>query len=190
MAYDLLTAERIRHLLADRADAHEKKMMGGIAFMVKGGMACAASSRDGMLVRVVPQDQLHIGALTPDPACCGRRRRGRPDVIGRDKHCVGAQRQDGGQQVALNATLGRKDFEADTHEGRLYIRANDFLVRAADLVLGGQPTLQLLEIRHSAAGEFSLDGKNWLRALARSVLNSRSSTKRVQRHPRAYRLPR
>ena len=47
----------------------------------------------------------------------------------------------GGQQVALNATLGRKDFEADTHEGRLYIRANDFLVRAADLVLGGQLTL-------------------------------------------------
>ena len=47
----------IRHLLADRADAHEKKMMGGIAFMVKGGMACAAGSRAGMLVRVVPQDQ-------------------------------------------------------------------------------------------------------------------------------------
>ena len=47
----------------------------------------------------------------------------------------------GVQQVALNATLGRKDFEADTHEGRLYIRANDFLVRAADLVLGGQLTL-------------------------------------------------
>ena len=47
----------------------------------------------------------------------------------------------GVQQVALNATLGRKDFEADTHEGRLYIRANDFLVRAADLMLGGQLTL-------------------------------------------------
>ena len=47
----------------------------------------------------------------------------------------------GVQQVALNATLGRKDFEADAHEGRLYIRANDFLVRAADLVLGGQLAL-------------------------------------------------
>jgi hypothetical protein len=47
----------------------------------------------------------------------------------------------GVQQVALNATLGRKDFEADTHEGRLYIRANDVLVRAADLVLGGQLAL-------------------------------------------------
>ena len=47
----------------------------------------------------------------------------------------------GVQQVALNATLGRKDFEADTHEGRLYVRANDFLVRAAELVLGGQLAL-------------------------------------------------
>ena len=47
----------------------------------------------------------------------------------------------GAHQVVVNATLGRKDFEADTHEGRLYIRANDFLVRAADLVLGGQLTL-------------------------------------------------
>lgn len=45
------------------------------------------------------------------------------------------------QQVALNATLGRKDFEADTHESRLYIRENGFLVRAVDLVLGGQLTL-------------------------------------------------
>jgi hypothetical protein len=47
----------------------------------------------------------------------------------------------GAQQVALNATLGRKDFEADTHEGRLYIRGTIFCVAAADLVLGGQPTL-------------------------------------------------
>jgi hypothetical protein len=47
----------------------------------------------------------------------------------------------GTQQIALNATLGRKEFEADTHEGRLYFRSNDFLVRAADLTFGGQPVL-------------------------------------------------
>ncbi len=57
MAYDAVLAERIRHLLADRADAHEKKMMGGIAFMVKGGMCCTASGRGGMLVRVDPEKQ-------------------------------------------------------------------------------------------------------------------------------------
>jgi hypothetical protein len=41
----------------------------------------------------------------------------------------------------VNATLGRRDFEADSTEGRLYIRANDFLVRTTDLVLGGQAIL-------------------------------------------------
>ena len=37
-----------------RADLHERKMMGGVAFMVKGGMCCAVSGRGGMLVRVGP----------------------------------------------------------------------------------------------------------------------------------------
>jgi hypothetical protein len=52
MAYDERTAERVRHLLADRADVAEKKMMGGLAFMVKGGMCCAVSGRGGLLARV------------------------------------------------------------------------------------------------------------------------------------------
>ena len=47
----------------------------------------------------------------------------------------------GVEQVVVNATLGRKDFEADSHEGRLYFRSNDFLVPAADLVVGGQTVL-------------------------------------------------
>ena len=55
MTYDLLLAERIRHLLADRHDVAEKKMMGGLAFMVKGGMCCAASGRGGLLLRVGPE---------------------------------------------------------------------------------------------------------------------------------------
>ena len=54
MAYDEKTAERIRHLLADRPDVAEKKMMGGLVFMVKGGMCCAVSGRGGLLARVGP----------------------------------------------------------------------------------------------------------------------------------------
>jgi hypothetical protein len=54
MAYDETTAERIRHLLAERHDVAEKKMMGGLAFMVKGGMCCAVSGRGGLLARVGP----------------------------------------------------------------------------------------------------------------------------------------
>jgi TfoX/Sxy family transcriptional regulator of competence genes len=54
MPYDEKTAERIRHLLAERDDLVEKKLMGGIAFMVKGGMCCSVSGRGGLLVRVGP----------------------------------------------------------------------------------------------------------------------------------------
>jgi TfoX/Sxy family transcriptional regulator of competence genes len=57
VAYDLVTAERVRHLLADRADVNERKMMGGLMFMVKGGMCCAVSGRGGLLVRVDPELQ-------------------------------------------------------------------------------------------------------------------------------------
>jgi TfoX/Sxy family transcriptional regulator of competence genes len=57
VAYDLALAERVRHLLADRHDVHERKMMGGLCFMVNGGMCCAASGRGGMLVRVDPDAQ-------------------------------------------------------------------------------------------------------------------------------------
>jgi hypothetical protein len=63
MAYDEGLAERIRHLLADRVDAHERKMMGGVAFIVKGGMCCTASGRGGMLVRVDPEAQADLIAL-------------------------------------------------------------------------------------------------------------------------------
>jgi len=52
MVYDLVTAERVRHLLADRHDVNELKMMGGLCFMVKGGMCCAVSGRGGLLVRI------------------------------------------------------------------------------------------------------------------------------------------
>lgn len=47
----------------------------------------------------------------------------------------------GAQQVTVRAIIGRKDFEVDTAEGRLYFRANDFLIHRVDLVLAGQPTI-------------------------------------------------
>lgn len=45
------------------------------------------------------------------------------------------------QQVTVRAIIGRKDFEVDTAEGKLYLRANDFLIHRVDLVLAGQATL-------------------------------------------------
>jgi len=52
MAYDERTAERIRAVLSDRRDVVEKKLMGGLCFMVNGSMCCSVSGRGGLLVRV------------------------------------------------------------------------------------------------------------------------------------------
>ena len=75
MAYDLITAERVRHLLADRHDVVERKMMGGLMFMVKGGMCCAVSGRGGLLVRVDPETQPKlIGEPNVRPMVMGGRK--------------------------------------------------------------------------------------------------------------------
>jgi hypothetical protein len=54
MAYDEQLAERIRALVADEPGLTEQKMFGGLAFLVGGNMAIAASGQGGVLVRVDP----------------------------------------------------------------------------------------------------------------------------------------
>ncbi|HVB07113.1 MAG TPA: TfoX/Sxy family protein [Acidimicrobiales bacterium] len=54
MAYDEELAERIRELVSSEAALSEKKMFGGLAFLVGGNMALAASGQGGLLVRVDP----------------------------------------------------------------------------------------------------------------------------------------
>jgi TfoX/Sxy family transcriptional regulator of competence genes len=51
MAYDERTAERVRAVLSDRRDVVEKKLMGGLCFMVNGSMCCSVSASGGLLVR-------------------------------------------------------------------------------------------------------------------------------------------
>jgi TfoX/Sxy family transcriptional regulator of competence genes len=55
MAYDEDLADRIRELLAGQRGLTEKKMFGGLAFLVGGNMAVAASGQGGVLVRVDPE---------------------------------------------------------------------------------------------------------------------------------------
>ena len=54
MAYDEALAGRIRELIGDEPTLTEKKMFGGLAFLVGGNMAIAASGQGGVLVRVDP----------------------------------------------------------------------------------------------------------------------------------------
>ena len=54
MAYDEELADRIRELVAGQAALSEKKMFGGLAFLIGGNMAVAASGQGGLMVRVDP----------------------------------------------------------------------------------------------------------------------------------------
>ena len=50
MAYDEKTAERVRRTLGSQRDVVEKKMMGGLCFMVHGTMCRSVSGKGGLLV--------------------------------------------------------------------------------------------------------------------------------------------
>jgi hypothetical protein len=64
MSFDPELANRIRALLGDRA-GDEKKVFGGIAFMIGGNMAISASSNGGIIVRVDPAESAELVATTP-----------------------------------------------------------------------------------------------------------------------------
>jgi TfoX/Sxy family transcriptional regulator of competence genes len=56
VAYDEDLANRIRELMASEAGVTEKKMFGGLAFLIGGNMAVAASGQGGLMVRCDPAD--------------------------------------------------------------------------------------------------------------------------------------
>lgn len=56
MAYDEDLAERIRELLATTGGVDERRMFGGLAFLVHGHMAVCVSGQGGLMVRVPADD--------------------------------------------------------------------------------------------------------------------------------------
>jgi TfoX/Sxy family transcriptional regulator of competence genes len=54
MAYDEDLANRIRELVGGEPEVREQQMFGGLAFLIGGNMAVAASGQGGVLVRVDP----------------------------------------------------------------------------------------------------------------------------------------
>jgi putative acetyltransferase len=75
MAYDEDLANRIRELIAGDPDVTEKRMFGGLAFLVGGNMSVAASGQGGLMVRVDPDD---TEALVSKPYARPFEMRGRP----------------------------------------------------------------------------------------------------------------
>jgi hypothetical protein len=65
VAYDEKLAARIRELLARERGVKEQRMFGGLAFLVGGNMAIAASGGGGALVRCDPHESDDLGAGTP-----------------------------------------------------------------------------------------------------------------------------
>jgi hypothetical protein len=62
--YDEALADRIRELVAGEPGLAEKKMFGGLAFLIAGNMAIAASGQGGILVRVDPDESDQLVAKT------------------------------------------------------------------------------------------------------------------------------
>jgi hypothetical protein len=64
MAYDEALAGRIRELIGDEPNLAEKKMFGGLAFLLGGNMAIGASGEGGILVRCDPEESDRLVATT------------------------------------------------------------------------------------------------------------------------------
>jgi hypothetical protein len=61
MAYDEMLAVRIRVALSDQSGLVEKKMCGGVCFLLSGNMACGVIKND-LIVRVGPEK--HVACLS------------------------------------------------------------------------------------------------------------------------------
>jgi TfoX/Sxy family transcriptional regulator of competence genes len=75
VAYDEDLANRIRELIAGEPGVTEKKMFGGLAFLIAGNMSVAASGQGGLMVRVDPAE---TDALVAKPHAGPFEMRGRP----------------------------------------------------------------------------------------------------------------
>jgi hypothetical protein len=56
VAYDEDLANRVRELLGSERGVDEKRMFGGLAFLINGNMSVAVSGQGGLMVRVPPDD--------------------------------------------------------------------------------------------------------------------------------------
>jgi hypothetical protein len=106
MAYDEKLAARIREVVETEPGLTEKRMFGGLAFLVDGHMAVAASSQGGLLLRCDPAD---TDGLVQGPHV------GRFEMRGRE--------MDGWLRVDPEAVGTRKDLAAWVARGVSYVRS-------------------------------------------------------------------
>ena len=106
MAFDEELAHRIREQVQGEAGLTEKRMFGGLAFLINGNMAVSASGQGGLLLRVDPVD---TEALIAEPHARRFEMRGRE--------------MDGWLRIDADAIDGDDEFGRWVRRGVAYARS-------------------------------------------------------------------
>jgi TfoX/Sxy family transcriptional regulator of competence genes len=106
MAYNEDLADRLRARVLGESGATEKRMFGGVAFLINGRMAVSASSQGGLLLRVDPSQ---TEALVSEPHAARFVMRGRA--------------MDGWLRIDAAALETADDFERWVQRGLTYARS-------------------------------------------------------------------
>jgi TfoX/Sxy family transcriptional regulator of competence genes len=106
MAYDEELANRIRELISAEDGVREKKMFGGLAFLVNGNLAVSASGQGGLLLRCDPAD---TDALVAKPHA------GRFEMRGRA--------MDGWLRIEADGVRTKRELERWVGRGAAYARS-------------------------------------------------------------------
>ncbi len=105
MAYDEQLAARIRELVGAEPRLTEKKMFGGLAFLIGGNMAVAASGQGGLLLRCDPAETESL--------------RAKP---GAEPFVMRGKQMDGWLRIAPEAVQRRTQLERWVERGVAYAR--------------------------------------------------------------------
>ena len=106
VAYDEDLAERLRELLRGEEGLTEKRMFGGLAFLINGNMSVSASSQGGLLLRVAPAETEAL--LTK---------------AGAEAFVMRGRAMDGWLRVAPEALRTKRDLERWVKRGVGYARS-------------------------------------------------------------------
>ncbi len=106
MAYDVALADRIREVVHAEPGVTERRMFGGLAFLLHGNMAVSASSKGGLLLRIDPADR---ESLLREPYAHRFEMRGRP--------------MDGWLHVDVAALGTDEDLQRWVNHGIIYARS-------------------------------------------------------------------
>jgi hypothetical protein len=106
MVYDVALADRVRAVVQAEPGLSERRMFGGLAFLIQGNMAVSASGQGGLLLRV---DPAHTESLVSAPHV--------------DRFQMRGRELDGWLQVDAEAVESEEDLRAWVRHGVTYARS-------------------------------------------------------------------